>query len=201
MVHSSRSNASLVAFLAAGAVIGLTGVAAFGLVHAAIIVPIWTRLAGGIPFGVVAGLTMGWALYELLRALEAQPRRRAVVAVAFGGLLWITLIPMTLLGAALRAAGLHRPDGSWEVVAECAISVAAGFALGGFIAGRWRSATALGTASLALTLTQAGPLSLLTNVRAARLFWALMVVYVLGGAALGTLALRLTGRGRVSAAP
>jgi hypothetical protein len=196
MVHSSDSNLRLVPFLIAGALIGVAGVPAFGLVHAAVIVPIWTRLARGIPFAIVAGLTMGWALYELLRAFDSQRHRRMVLAIGFGVVLWITLVPMTLLGVALRAAGLHRPDSSWEVVAECAISASAGFALGRFIGGHWRPATALGSASLALTLTQAGPLSLLTSVRAARLFWALTVVYVLCGATLGPLASLLARRPR-----
>jgi len=60
-----RAPHAVTAFLVAGAAIGLLGVALFGAIHAAIIVPIWTSLLGGIPFGVVAGLAMGWALYEL----------------------------------------------------------------------------------------------------------------------------------------
>ena len=55
----------LTAFLIAGAVTGLLGVALFGAAHAATIVPIWTSLSGGIPFAVGAGLAIGWAVYEL----------------------------------------------------------------------------------------------------------------------------------------
>jgi hypothetical protein len=92
MVHSSHSNLRLVPFLIAGALIGAAGVAAFGLVHAAIIVPIWARLAPGIPFAIVAGLTMGAltvvyvlsgaAIGPLASLLARRPRRRRALPVS-----------------------------------------------------------------------------------------------------------------------
>src|SRR5438128_4851034 len=89
----------LTAFLIAGAVTGLLSVALFGVIHAGIIVPIWTRLSGGIPFAVGAGLAIGWAFYELRTRFNA----RVIGALAFGSLLWATLIPMTLFGVIVRA--------------------------------------------------------------------------------------------------
>jgi hypothetical protein len=192
--RAMQSSPSLIAFLIAGAVIGLVGVVLFGLIHAAIIVPIWTRLPGGIPFGLVAGVAMGWALYELRRALHSRARARVITTLAFGALLWATLIPMTLLGITLRAAGVHGADDTWEVVSECLLAVGAGGAAGRLIAGSWRAGLALGATSLAVTLTQAGPIPVMNSVRAARLFAALMVVYLVCGVALGLLASLLSKR-------
>jgi hypothetical protein len=183
-----QSSPSLIAFLIAGAVIGLVGVVLFGLIHAAIIVPIWTRLLGGVPFGLVAGVAMGWALYELRRPYNSRARAKAITTLTFGALLWVTLIPMTLLGVALRAAGVHGADDTWEVVGECLLAVGAGVAAGRFVGRRWRAGLALGATSLAVTLTQAGPIPVMNSVRAVRLFAALMVVYVLCGMALGVVA-------------
>lgn len=56
IIKSLLPSSKLAAFLIAGAATGLLGVALFGAIHAAIIVPIWTRLFGGIPFGSSPGL-------------------------------------------------------------------------------------------------------------------------------------------------
>ena len=185
---------SLIAFLAAGALTGVIGVVLFGLIHAAIIAPIWTALLGGIPFGLVSGVAMGWALYELRRGLHSRPRARAITTWAFGALLWATLIPMTLLGITLRATGVHGQDDTWEVVSECLFAVGAGGAAGRLITGRWRAGLALGATSLAVTLTQAGPIPVMNSARAAWLFVALMVVYLACGMAVGLVASLLSGR-------
>ena len=97
-------------FLAAGALVGVVGVGVFGLVHAVIIVPIWSKLLGGIPFGVGAGLVMGWAFWELRSG--GRWRATAGGGFAFGLLMWVTLIPMTAFGAVVRATGIHGTDSS-----------------------------------------------------------------------------------------
>jgi hypothetical protein len=140
----------LTAFLIAGAVTGLLGVALFGAIHAAIIVPIWTRLAGGIPFAVGAGLAIGWAFYELRGS--ARLKVGVLDALAFGSMLCATLIPMTLFGVIVRATGIHGQDDAWEVALELVLTLGTGAIAGRLIGGRWRAALALGTASLALTL-------------------------------------------------
>jgi len=160
---------------------GLFGVALFGAIHAAIIVPIWTRLGGGIPFGVVAGIAIGWAFYEL----QAQLNVGVIGALAFGFLLWTTLIPMTLFGVIVRATGIHGQDDAWEVAVELVLTFGTGAITGRLISGRWRAALALGTASLALTLAQAGPIPVMNSGRAASLFAALAAVYLLCVIVLG----------------
>ena len=176
----------LAAFLIAGAVIGLLGVALFGAIHAAIIVPIWTRLSGGIPFAVGAGLAIGWAFYELRGS--ARFNAGVIGALAFGILLWATLIPMTLFGVIVRATGIHGQDDAWEVVLELALTFGTSVAAGRLISGRWRAALALGTASLALTLAQAGPIPVMNSGRAASLFAALAAVYLVCIITLGFIA-------------
>lgn len=181
-----RSSLPLRAFLIAGIAIGLLGVVLFGAIHALIIIPIWTRLLGGIPFGLVAGLAMGWAVYELRVSL--QSRARVVITLAFGVLLWATLIPMTLVGVMLRVTGMHGRDDAWEVLSELLLTVITGAGAGLLITRRWRAALALGTASLAATLTQAGPLPVMNSARAAWLFVGLTVVYLACGLVLGFVA-------------
>jgi hypothetical protein len=176
----------LTAFLIAGAVTGLLGVALFGAIHAAIIVPIWTRLTGGIPFAVGAGLAIGWAFYEL-RGL-ARLKVGVLDALAFGLMLCATLIPMTLFGVIVRATGIHGQDDAWEVVLELVLTFGTGAVAGRLISGRWRAALALGTASLALTLAQAGPIPVMNSGRAAWLFAALAAVYLVCVMALGFVA-------------
>jgi hypothetical protein len=151
-------------------------VALFGAIHAAIIVPIWTQLSGGIPFAVGAGLAIGWAFFELPGS--ARLNVGVMRALAFGFLLWATLITMNLFGVIVRATGIHGQDDTWEVVLELVLTVGTGVAAGRLIGGRWRSALALAAASLALTLTQAGPIPVMNSARAASLFAALGAVYI-----------------------
>jgi hypothetical protein len=174
-------------------------VALFGAIHAAIIVPIWTRLSGGIPFAVGAGLAIGWAFFELLGS--ARLNVGVMRALAFGFLLWVTLIPMTLFGVIVRATGIHGQDDTWEVVLELLLTFGTGVAAGRLISGRWRAALALGAASLALTLTQAGPIPVLNSGRAASLFGALATVYLVCMIALGFIASVVSKLLRTSAKP
>ena len=175
----------LVAFLIAGAVTGLLGVALFGVIHAAIISPIWTSLLGGIPFGLVAGVAIGWAFYELQ---EPTAHVGVIHSLAFGSLLWATLIPMTLFGVIIRATGIHGQDDTWEVVLELLLTFGTAATAGRLIGGRWRAALALGTASLATTLAQAGPIPVMNSRRAAALFVALAAVYLFCVITLGLVA-------------
>lgn len=173
-------------FLAAGAVAGVVGVGVFGLVHAVIIVPIWGRLLGGVPFGVGGGLVMGWAFGEL----HAGGRWIATVrgGLTFGLLMWVTLVPMTAFGAILRATGMHGTDDTWEVVVECLLAFAMGALTGRLVGRRWRSALAVGSASLGLALAMGGPIPVTNTVRAAQLFAAFAGVYAFCGLVLVLLA-------------
>ena len=188
LTRTNPPSSRLTAFLIAGAVTGLFGVALFGAIHAAIIAPIWSSLGGGIPFCVVAGFAIGWAFYEL----QARLNVGVIGALACGLLLWATLIPMTLFGVIIRATGIHGQDDAWEVVVELVLTFGTGAIAGRLIGGRWRAALALGTASLALTLAQAGPIPVMNSGRAASLFVALAAVYLLCVIALGFMASKVS---------
>ena len=177
-----RISRELMPFLIAGAIVGLIGVAAFGFAHAIIISPIWRNLSGGIPAGVGAGVTMGWASYELRAGRHSAAT--AGSGVAFGFLLWLTLFPMTAFGALARATGIHGEDDWLEIAVELLLAFGAG-ALAGFLFGRrWRAVLALGAATLALTLVMGGPIPVTNSVRAAKLFASFGVLYPVCGVLL-----------------
>jgi len=190
--RTQRTFRPLLPFMIAGIAIGAVGVILFGAIHAIVIVPIWTRLLGGLPFGLVAGLAMGWALYEL--RIQGRFCRGLLAGLVFGVLLWATLLPMTLFGIIVRAAGMHGTDDAWETVVESALAVGASFAAGRLIGGRWRTGLALGVASLGLALAQAGPIPLTNSTRAARLFIGLAIAYVVSGLSLGLISSALSNR-------
>lgn len=169
-------------FLAAGALVGVVGVGVFGLVHAVIIVPIWSKLLGGIPFGVGAGLVMGWAFWELRSG--GRWRATAGGGFAFGLLMWVTLIPMTAFGAVVRATGIHGTDNVWETVVECLLAFGTGVLSGCLIGRRWRAALAAGCAGLGLALAMGGPIPVTNSARALWLFAAFAGVYALCGLVL-----------------
>jgi len=95
---------------------------------------------------------------------------------------------MTLFGVIARATGIHGQDDTWEVVLELLLTFGTAATVGRLISGRWRAALALGTASLATTLTQAGPIPVMNSRRAAALFVALAAVYLVCMIALGFIA-------------
>lgn len=168
----------LIPFLIAGVIVGLIGVAAFGIVHAIIISPIWRNLSGGIPFAIAGGLAMSWAYYELRRGRSVAT---AWNGLAFGFLLWLTLFPMTAFGALARATGFHGEDDSWEIVFELILSIGTGALVGFLLGRRWRAALALGAATLALTLVMGGPIPVTNSARAAQLFASFGVLYPVCG--------------------
>jgi hypothetical protein len=177
--------------LVAGGLAGATGVLGFAAAHAWLIVPIWTRLAGGLPLGILAGGTLAWGLVELRWA-----GRCAGVAggLGYGALLWLALAPHTGLVAAVEAAGLREAFAAWEVPAVCALAISAGAALGRTLARTRRAALALAAAVLSLALAMGGPVRVLHTPTAARLFLAFLPICAAAG--LGAaVALGRGGRG------
>lgn len=189
------------AFLLAGAIIGLLGVVLFGAAHAAAIVPIWSGLLRGVPFGLAAGITMGWALFEMRRA--GRFRATALSGFGFGALLALSLLPMTALAVLLRKAGLHTADGTWEPVVELFLVVLTGAGAAWAMTRRPRPSVALAVAGLVLALAQGGPIPVTNSIRAAGLWASLCAIYSACGLGLSVLAAVLSGRstGRPDASP
>ena len=157
----------------AAALAGAAGVLGFAVVHALLIVPIWTRLVGGVPLGLLAGGTLTWGLVELRRA-----GRLAGVAggLRYGALLWLALAPHTALAGAVEAAGRREAFAAWEVPVVCGVAALAGAVLGGAFGRTRRAALALAAAVLSLALAMGGPVRVLHTTTAAWLYLAFLPI-------------------------
>jgi hypothetical protein len=167
--------------LLTGAGVGLCGLLAFGTVHALLIVPIWTRLLGGAPFALAAGMALAWAFEELNRT---RGWHSPLDGVRFGALMFSTLAPATAFDTALRLSGADR-TATLITVVEVTMAAAAGAATGPLLARTHRSAFAV--AALALMLVSAGPLPFAQSARGARLVIAIAPICMLAGATLAVL--------------
>jgi len=159
-----------VGLLFAGVLTGLASALAFATVHAILIVPIWTRMLNGVPFAILTGIAIAWAMDA-----TAAARGPLTVAVAgcFGGALWLTLTPATILENGLRLAGRRIPE-SLGVAAAVSLAVVSGGCVGWFVTRRRRGVLAWAGASLALTLAMGGPIPVVNAARAAWLHAAFL---------------------------
>src|SRR6266850_1732765 len=136
---SSATRMGRIAGIAArGLAVALVGLTAFGLAHALIIAPIWTRLLGGVPFAVGAGVALAWAFDALSQHRGSQS---IASGVQFGGVMYLTLLPATALEAAMRWAGLRTRDWT-EVIPAVALALLSGAAAGWWLTRRQTPGTA-----------------------------------------------------------
>ncbi len=180
--------------LAAGALTGLVGLLSFGVVHAILISPIWGSLPGGAPFALLAGLAIGWAFYEMYPQDRQAPRLRN--GIRLGALLWLSLLPMTAFALWLRVSGRRASFGEVEIVIELVLAVATGAVIGWLTNRNWRATGAFGAAVLGIVLAMGGPIPVLHDARAMKLFIAFLPIYVISGMALAYAQRRLNKGGR-----
>ena len=156
--------------LFAGVATGLASALAFATVHALLIVPIWTRMLNGVAIAILTGIAIAWAM-------DATATARGPLTVAgagrFGGALWLTLTPATILENGLRLAGRRIPE-SLGVAAAVSLAVISGGCVGWFVARRRSGVPAWAGASLALTLAMGGPIPVVNSTRAAWLYAAFL---------------------------
>jgi hypothetical protein len=182
------------------ALVALTG---FGLAHALIIIPIWTRLVGGVPFAALAGIALAWA-FDVL----AQQRASASIGtgVQFGAVMYLTLLPATAFETAMRWAGLRTLDWT-ETIPAVALSLVSGAIAGRLLTGEGRHEglryasrphearreplIAFAVAALALMFASAGPLPVAQSTRGAWLSLAIAPICLAAGAALAFLQAQL----------
>lgn len=158
-------------------------VGAFGLAHAILIVPIWTRLLGGVPFAIGAGLALAWAFDALCSARGSQS---ITSGVQFGAVMFLTQIPATALDTALRVSGLRR--GNWLEVTAALILAGVSGGTAGWAMMRHRDVSlAVAVAAVALMLVSAGPLPVAQSARALRISLAIAPICLVCGAALSVL--------------
>ena len=173
----------------AGAIAGLAAGLVFAGAHALIITPIWNRMIGGLVFGVLAGAAAGWAYGELSRDEEASVRS----GLAFGVMLWLSVVPVTLTNAALRANGFAYAHRDITDAIAVTLAVAGGLTLGWLRARRRRAMIACAVAALVVTMAMGGPVPVARNVRTVEILFAVLLASLTGGAIVGVIAPRLEG--------
>ena len=176
---------SVRASVAAGAIAGLLAGLAFALAHAFIITPIWNRMAVGLVFGVIAGAVAGWALGELMP--EVNLRR----GLTYGLLLWLSVVPVTLSNAALRANGFAYTHRTLTDAIAIVLALAGGITLGWIRGRRWRAVLSSGIAAVVVTMAMGGPVPVGRSVRAVEILFGVLLASLLGGAVVGLLAPRI----------
>ncbi len=119
-------------------------------------------------------MALGWAYFESSGRWSGA---------AFGLLMWLSLLPTTAFAAAMRAAGMHDPEGVWEIAVSLALAFASGAALGKTM----RARIATGLAAAALVLAMAGPVAVTNGPRAAALLLSFGAIYPLCGSVLAGL--------------
>jgi len=166
-----------------GVAVGLFAVLAFGTIHAWLIVPIWSRLAGGLPFAVLAGVSLAWAFD---RAAHVRRWHTPVHGLLFGVYMFGTLLPATALDAAMRLNGLRLGDTTTSTIIAVALYVTAGF-LAGWVVSRQRStAIVFAAATLTLMAVSGGPLPIGRSPRGAWLSLGVACIAALAGAGIAT---------------
>ena len=173
----------------AGTIVGAVGAVSFAVVHGMLIVPIWSRIPGGMLQAVPAGIALAWAFERLGRA---RNWRTPVHGAIFGAVLFLTLVPGTLFANTLRLAGA-RP-GDWPgTIGTLTIAAASGGLAGWILTRERRAARALAIATLVLTAAAGGPVPVVNSGRAAWLFVGFAPICLAAGTAT-TLARRIVRR-------
>jgi hypothetical protein len=172
--------------LIASVATAIVALLAFGAVHALWLVPIWDRLAGGLPFTLVGAATMGW-LYVELRAGSVLALRPALAGVALGAGIWGALLPATLFCAYTRYTGWRATHSDAETAAEVVIAAATGFVFALVLGLRSRGRIAGALAVTVMLMVQAGPLQILASPRALGMLFWLAGIYVACGVLLAYL--------------
>ena len=144
-------------------------------------------MIGGLVFGVLAGAAAGWAYGELSRDKETSVRS----GLAFGVMLWLSVVPVTLTNAALRASGFAYAHRDITDAISVTLAVAGGLALGWLRARQRRAMVACAVAALVVTMAMGGPVPVARNVRTVEILFAVLLASLIGGAVVGLLAPRL----------
>jgi hypothetical protein len=167
------------------AVLTLGGTAIFGVLHALLIEPIWPRLAGGLPRAMLTSVGMTWCYSELLS--RGRLRRGIAGGLLFGGAIWLALLPVSLVAAILRAAGVRSQLGWLEPPLDLFVVAATG-AVAGFALTRSARGTASAAACMAGVLgVLNAPLAIELDALQRMLLLGLLPIYAAAGMVLSML--------------
>jgi hypothetical protein len=167
-----------------GLAVGAFAVLAFGTVHAWLIVPIWPRLAGGLPVALLAGLALAWAFDRVANVRGWQSPARGLL---FGVYMFGTLMPATAADAALRLNGMRLGDTTPGMVGGVALFALAGFVTGRVLSRERSTALVCAAAALALMVVAGGPLPIVRSPRAAALSLGVGGIVALAGAVIAAI--------------
>lgn len=179
-------SARLARILITGAAAAGAAMLSFMAIHSALIAPIWTRAANGLPLAMIGGIAIAAAFDRV------APARRPTILDGgrFGALMFATLIPATAFSNALRVAGLEA-NGWPGVVGSLAIAAVSGAAVGSRLTRRCDGALVLAGAAAALVVAMAGPVPVVNGPRAAWLFIGFLPVCIGAGAAVAAVRRRI----------
>ncbi len=176
-------------YLGFGILVGATGILIAGLAHAVIIMPVWSRVLTPLPFAIVGGTALAWALDEF-RMVQQAPRL-SKTGWGFGALVWLCLIPVTVYEMWLRASGVRKALPWLEVPSELALIIGAGLGGGYLMTRSWRATLALGCAVLVVALAMGGAIPIgvpiTTSMRSALFFLSFLPALMISCAVLGFL--------------
>jgi hypothetical protein len=162
-----------------GVLLGIAGVLLFGTVHALAIVPIWGRLAGGLPFAILAALAVTWAFHTLVRSGRWPLTLGA--GLRFGVLCWVAGVPATVLVNAMRLAAAPAQRPAWVDPMSFVVAILTGAAVFGGLGRHWRAAVAGGLAVGAFLALGGGAVPVVNGRQAAGLWAGFLVVEACGG--------------------
>lgn len=170
--------------IVAGGLSGLVAGLVFASAHALLIVPIWDRIAFGLLSAVLAGCAAGWAFAEF--DIESTP----LAGLGFGLILWLGVVPVTLVDSVLRLTGVAHRYELLAVAVAVGLAIAAGVLLGARFGKTPRAKAAGAAATLLLTIAMGGPVPLPNGRRAIAIFLAVLPASAIAGLLLGALARR-----------
>jgi len=177
--RSAVNPLSLARVVTEGAIVGAVGAVSFAIVHAMLIVPIWSRIPGGMVQAVPAGIALAWAFEQLVGARNWRTPAHGAV---FGAVLFLTLVPGTVFANTLRLAGAH--PGEWPgTIGTLTIAAASGGFAGWILTRERRVSRALAIATLVLTAAAGGPVPVVNSARAAWLFVGFLPICLVAGTA------------------
>jgi hypothetical protein len=195
----SHPKVSLMSILRASLIAALCtsvfALAAFGTVHAVWIVPIWSRLLGGLPFTIVGASALAWAYAELSTTGIMSPRV-VVSGLVFGLGAWAALLPATGMSIVFRLSGAHHTHADLTTMVEVLTAATTGAGMALLLGGGKRCAVSLALAAASLLAVQAGPVNVLNGARPLGLFFFLAGIYALSGLLQALLTARLRQRYR-----
>jgi hypothetical protein len=173
---------SWVGLISVSVLLAITAVLLFGTLHAIVIVPIWSRLAGGLPFALLAAIFITWMFANLRQS--GRLHGTLPHALMFGALLWLSIFPSTAVSAISRVSGFHRTLETLEITVSLAVAAITGAVMARFFRLNVRLQIASAALVVALVVAMHGPIAVSNGVRPLLLFLGFLPLYLFAAASL-----------------